>query len=154
MFSRTRCHLFVLGAAPHAVRRGLTQVYRGWGLDESTPAARGHRGTDVHEVRLRAYSGGTAVAVEDPTTLFELSYTLCKTLGDVPVVASRAFKFGDWALKIYDDRDCILKVGADPDSELAWIGRPLEADGIAPMLTRLAAANPLPSPPALEAFLQ
>ena len=56
------------------------------------------------------------------------------------MVASRAYKYGDWALKIYHERDCILKVGDDADHELAWIGRPLEADGIAGMVALITGA--------------
>jgi len=46
------------------------------------------------------------------------------------VLVSRAYKMGDWQLKAYHKKDLLFKVGDDPDDELAWIGRPLEEEGV------------------------
>lgn len=99
-------------------------------VDLGPKDALGARGAEVREAVLIALETWTAVVVEDVEGVFGAAYSVHTALR-LPVVASRAFKFGAWQMKAYVDRDLVVKVGDDPDRELPWVGNPLSADRVA-----------------------
>ncbi|MEC8025398.1 MAG: hypothetical protein VX223_15830 [Myxococcota bacterium] len=87
----------------------------------------------MHPAERREFIGVEAgvwvgVRVEHLTDLFELGYSLSKHWPDHLVFASRLYSYGLWEFKAYLDRDLQFKVGDDPDHELPWVGRPLDAE--------------------------
>ena len=71
------------------------------------------------------------VYVEHLPEIYELAYMLTKLWPDTPIVASRSYTYGIWECKAYRDRDLLFKIGDDPDHELPWVGRPLDAERVA-----------------------
>lgn len=151
MFTRSRAHIFVRTPDSDVVVSALDRHLRRWdyGRVDSIPAGyAGRRGREVREIYHRSGSPWSTLAVEDLSELLATAYALCKALPGTCVLASRAYKYGEWQLKVYEDRDCILKVGDDPDHELAWVGRPLDEERLPEVAGKLGGGA------AIEAFLR
>lgn len=142
MFSRSRALILVRTADAGAVLAALGAYLRKWDFrprDALPPGYRGAAGQEVRELYWRpadATCPWTVLAIADLQNALHTAYALATALPKLPVLVSRAYRGGDWQLKVYHDKDCVLKVGDDPDHELAWVGRKLEADGI-PALAQL-----------------
>ena len=144
MFSRSRAHIFVRTDDHAAVVRAVHNELRRWdyrSVAEIPSWYEGARGTEVRELYLRVSGGWTVLLPEDLTDVFKTAYCVSVAMPQIPVVASRVYRHCDWDLKIYHDRDCLVKIGPDPDHELAWVGRGLEPDGVAAM-SELLGGNP------------
>lgn len=89
----------------------------------------GVRGAETREYVVRPCQGWTALIAEDLESLYATAWNLHRA-SRVPVVALRAFKYSPWQLKAYGDSDLVVKVGTDPDHELAWVGMPLTPDRV------------------------
>jgi hypothetical protein len=134
--SRSRAFIYIRTDDQHAVLSHLERYLRGWDFRswERLPDGYvGRSGTELRELYVRGAqpdSPWVVLAVEDLQNVLQVAYALSSGLGTTPVLASRRFTYGDWHLKAYLGRDCILKVGDDPDHELAWVGPPLSEDKI------------------------
>ncbi len=151
MFTRSRAHIFVRTADERAVISALDRWFRTWKYRrrDSIPAGcPGGRHEEVREWYVCSRGGWTILAPEDISEALKIAYAIHKADPKAPAVVSRAYKHGDWQLKAYHDRDLVFKIGDDPDHELAWVGRPLEAEGVGAAVT-LFGGNA-----AFETFLQ
>ncbi len=152
-FSRSRAFVYVRSSDSNSVLASLSRLHRRWDFQRKDVALTDYRPVSGHEVRALYWraadpeTGWMAMALEDLQNVFETAYALSKQLEAVPVVASRAYQHGDWELKGYIGSECILKVGDDPDHELAWVGPRLRAEAIPEVVSKLGGAV------ALESFL-
>ena len=104
----------------------------------------------VRQLYWRAADTGCpwlTLAIDDLENAFSTGYALAKVLTDIPVLVVRSYVYGDLQLKVYLEKDCILKVGDDPDHELAWLPVPLEQDRVDKLREQLCAG------PAFSTFL-
>lgn len=140
MTQRSRAMVFARTSDARAVVAALGAWLRKWDFVARDDLPAGHGGVSGEEVRelfwhpADARSPWTALAVEDLQNAFFAGYALARALPKVPVLATRDYGYGEWQVKAYLERDCILKVGDDPDHELAWVGAPLDAERI-PIVT-------------------
>ncbi len=125
-------------ADPGAACAGVDAALGRFGFRRTGPASTvvpvaGARGAEVREFVVGRVGDFVVFVAEDLESLFETAYAMHRSAG-VPVVA--AARFGpEWRCKAYVDRDLALKVGADPDRELDWVGFPLDAER-APAVSR------------------
>ena len=102
----------------------------------------GARGAEVREAMLTVHGAWTRLAVEDLESLYATAWGIHKATG-VPVIAARVFQYGTWQFKAYADNDLVLKVGEGPDTELAWVGRPLDSERLATVVQSLGGGDAL-----------
>ena len=152
-FSRSRAFVYVRASDSNRVLASLSRLLGRWEFQRTDVALTDYRPVSGHEVCALYWrpadpeTGWMALALEDLQNVFETAYALSKQLESIPVVASRTYQYGDWEIKGYIGSECILKVGNDPDHELAWVGPRLRAEAISEMVSKLGGAD------ALESFL-
>ncbi len=131
MFTRSRAHVFWRRPDPRAAVVALDRWFRKWGyrrrpggLPAGIPV---DRRQEVREWFVTTRGEWTVLCPEDVSEVLRIAYEAVHAAApDVPVVVSRAYKYGDWNLKAYHQRDLVFKVGDDDDDELKWVGRPLD----------------------------
>jgi len=132
----------------------LSGLLRRWDFVRKDVVLDDYQALSGHEVRAlyrrdpAANEQWTTLAIEDLQNAMEIAYGLSKSMGDVPVIVSRAYQYGDWELKGYLGEECVLKVGDDPDHELAWVGPKLTTERIPKVVEKLGVDA------ALSVFLQ
>ncbi len=142
-FSRSRAFVYVRGTDESAVLAGLSRLMRRWDFVRQDVRLDDYGAVSGHEVRaLYSYSspegaGWTTLAVEDLQNALETAYQLSKMLENAPVIVSRAYQYGDWELKGYVGAECVMKLGDDPDHELAWVGPKLTTERIPRVVEQL-----------------
>ena len=153
-FSRSRAFVYVRGTDEPAVLAGLSRLMRRWDFVRQDVRLDDYRSVSGHEIRAlysqssSEESGWTTLAVEDLQNALETAYALSKTLENSPVIVSRAYQYGDWQLKGYVGAECVMKLGDDPDHELAWVGPKLTQERIPRVVEQLGVE------PKFGAFLQ
>lgn len=152
MFDRSRAHVFVRTADSRAVVTALDRWFRRWDYRRrAEPVPSGYpadRHQEVREWFVRVVGPWTVLAPEDVAEVLAIAYAVHKADPDTPVIASRAYKGGDWDLKAYHERDLVFKVGDDRDDELKWVGRPLDDERVPEVLELFGGG------PAFEDFLK
>ena len=134
MFERSRAFLFVKDSAATVLTRLGRHLAR-WGFAPLDRLPAGYRpgSQEVRQLWWRGPSEAcawTCLAIADIENTFSTAYALARSAPEVPVLASRAYVGGTWQLKAYHMEDCVVKVGDDPDHELAWIGLPLDRESV------------------------
>ena len=134
MFDASRAHVFVRTADSASVLRALDRELRRWKFRQrQTPLPAGYPSQgprEIYEIFFRVSGDCTALALEDLGDCFRNAYAIHCAAPKIPVIASAAFQYGIWDLKGYLDKDLLFKFGDGPDHELAWVGRPLDAEGL------------------------
>jgi len=126
-----------------AVLAGLSRLMRRWDFIRQDVRLDDYRAVSGHEIRALYIhsppegSGWMTLAVEDLQNVLETAYSLSKALEDVPVIVSRAYQYGDWELKGYVGAECVMKLGDDPDHELAWVGPKLTQERVPRVVEQL-----------------
>ena len=143
MFDRSRAHVFVRSVDGLGVLSRLDRSLRKWRFkryDDLPADYRSSGATELRELYWCVEGAWTCIALEDIENTFHTAYDLCKSDPKVPVLASLAYKYGDWHVKAYHEKDCVLKVGDGPDHELSWPAARLSPD-IFDRVTTLLSGN-------------
>jgi len=151
LFDRSRAHFFVRTANADEALAAVNKIHRKWDFRrqaEVPPRLVGAASDRLRQLYYKVSGGWTAFAIDDLENVFDTAYRAAKLLPHAAVLASRAYKFGDWHLKLYRDKDCILKVGDDADHELAWLPTPLTKERIDELMQMTQAG------PAFQDFLE
>ncbi len=147
MFDRSRAFIYVCAPLEEVLAAQSSWLRRFGYRPRATPLPAGYQGTSGVELRelivreSTAAEGFHTLAVEDVQNVLFFAYALSQAMPKAAVLVSRAYKYGDWCFKAYLDRDCLVKVGDDPDHELSWLTLPLTPDRVAEVAGKLAPRN-------------